>query len=401
MGQVKSLYNSKNNNAPQDAQFLCEEKYIKNLIGYGKKGIFFGYLTFISGNVSLDKLRDCNNRELKCNKIFVISQCVWRLDLKEKNSKYSIEQKDSKEHIIILSRNLPVDLYGKNDAEIKQLLELNNITIVTQFQSEMMAENINFDCNYIDKQHTMCAIINIDVVINNSILNDTKQKLNEIDEFEKNNFLSNYKIKKPLFFKKYKTKQFIDNLQKTSLLKTKKTVAIFDFGISPILLDIFRTYFNVMLLPRDTTAKRTNYLLIDGILISNGIMNNDILNDNDVQRHIAELIKLNIPILGIGCGGCLIGKITGNTIMSYNDFEYYNNFIVYDNMNKQYFVSNCYSKCFKDIAYGFSSIFYDDKNNIVGIKKDKILCFTFDFCDNNFYTEYMLSMFDKMMHGDQ
>lgn len=404
----KNNINIQINKSKNDAMIVFNEGTIVKLNSYGIKDLYYcGYLTFIDGSFTIDILRNSINSGLKCRKIFAIKQAVWNIDLK------TIEQCDNLnrlmnkdncsnvENIVILTKNLPVNLLDKEEEEINEVLKKNNIVLIVDFQNEMISKLLKNDNNYINYQYKECVVAtfskstNIDL---NDILLTAKQLLTNVSFFQ-NNFIKNLIINNPFLIKKCKIKFIVDKWKKLKIFNSKKRVAIFDFGISQILLDILSVYFELIVLPIDNSPKRTKYLHVDGIIISNSVVNYKLV-DIKIKENIKNLLNWNKPVLGIAFGGSLLADITGNKIEYSSQEECLNNYTIYDNDNKNYYVSNTDGFYIKELNNNFVPIFYNrEDNKIVGAKGDNKIFLTFDFLANNIYTATILNLFEEMMNG--
>ncbi len=394
------------NTSKHGAIIVFNEGTIVELNSYGAEDLYYcGYFTFIDGSFTIDILRNYINSGLKCRKVFAIKQAVWSCDLKtieQCNNLNRLKNKDScsnVENIVILTKNLPVNLIDKEVEEINEVLKKNNIVLIVDFQNEMISKLLKNDNSYLDYQYKECVIATFKKNTNvglNDILSKATKMLTNVSFFQ-NNFIKNIVINNPFLIKKYKIKSAFDRWKKLKICNSKKRVAIFDFGISQILLDILSVYFELIVLPIDNSPKRTKFLKIDGIIISNSVVNYKLV-DLKIKENIKDLLNWNKPVFGVGFGGCLLADITGNKIGYSLQEEYLNDYTIYDNDNKNYYVSNSYGFYIKELNNNFVPIFYDrEGNKIVGIKDDNKIFLTFDFLENNVYTATILNLFEEMM----
>ena len=293
-------------------------------------------------------------------------------------------------NLIVLTNSLPVDIDFDDE-------RLENITIITGFEKQMI-EDI-FKCeNYIEKQNIKCCIIFNNNTTNNEI-EKIKKEFEKLPEFQSNyNYLSKLKNKKPYKIEK-KQGNFDDkHIAKLSIAQSKKTIGLYDFGISPVLLDILKSYWNIIVLPYNNTAKRTDFLKIDGVIMSNSLTNTKFVKEN-IQNEISKLINSDIPMLGLGFGGILMCEICNSLSVETKNENILNCFSTFNNDKKKFCVSNCYSKKIENQSSNnqIDTLFVDENNNCFGLKYKNNLMFDFEFFENNIDTARILNLFENLM----
>ena len=382
----ESITTDKNNNMCANAYLLFSNGKKIKLKGYGRPGIFCGFLTFINGDFTLEELR--YNGSFERTKQILCYDNVDILVGEEKKEKNNNEEKN----LIVLTSFLPNDIDFDDE-------RLKNITIITGFDKQII-ESI-FECkNYIDKQNIKCCIVFDNKIDEKDIRNYTKE-LEKLPEFQSNyNYLSKLKNKKPYKIEK-KQESFDDkNIVKLPIAQSKKTIGLYDFGISPILLDILKSYWNIVVLPYDNTAKRTDFLKIDGVIISNSLTDTKFVKEN-IKNEILKLINNDIPVLGIGFGGILMFEVLNFSTFYKNNELILNSYQLLNNKKIKFDASLTYLKQFDDIknTTDIDKLFYDI-NGCCGVKYKNNLMFNFDLSDNNIYTAKILNIFDDLMHNN-
>ena len=164
------------------------------------------------------------------------------------------------------------------------------------------------------------------------------------------------------------------------------------------MLNILKTYWNVIVLPYDNTAKRTDFLKIDGVIISNSLINTDFISEN-IKSEISTLINSDIPVLGIDFGAILMCRILNiNTIFSPQE-TMINNYTIRNNNKKNFEVSNSYFYKIDDIIAKnyIEPVFYNYKNDVVGVRYKNNLIYNFTFNQNTLDTAKILNIFELLM----
>ena len=274
--------------------------------------------------------------------------------------------------------------------------KLDNITLATDFE-KVDIESL-LDCNsYTEKQFIKCCLIFVE---NDKNIDEEQiqKELKELPNFAFNyNFLQNFKYEKP--YQLLKTSLVDDDkIKELPIYQSKKTIGIYDFGISPDLLNILKTYWNVIVLPYDNTAKRTDFLKIDGVIISNSLINTDFISEN-IKSEISTLINSDIPVLGIDFGAILMCRILNiNTIFSPQE-TMINNYTIRNNNKKNFEVSNSYFYKIDDIIAKnyIEPVFYNYKNDVVGVRYKNNLIYNFTFNQNTLDTAKILNIFELLM----
>ena len=344
---------------------------------YGEKGVFTGFLNFIEGDFTIEELRYNSNFNQQ-KQMFFYNNLTTRI---------GASNPKTKNKIVVLTNFLPLDF----DEE-----KLDNITLATDFEKVDIERLL--DCNsYTEKQFIKCCLIFVE---NDKNIDEEQiqKELKELPNFAFNyNFLQDFKYEKP--YQLLKTSLVDDDkIKELPIYQSKKTIGIYDFGISPDLLNILKTYWNVIVLPYDNTAKRTDFLKIDGVIISNSLINTDFISEN-IKSEISTLINSDIPVLGIDFGAILMCRILNiNTIFSPQE-TMINNYTIRNNNKKNFEVSNSYFYKIDDIIAKnyIEPVFYNYKNDVVGVRYKNNLIYNFTFNQNTLDTAKILNIFELLM----
>ena len=382
----------KTNNA-----FLFLQNGIKIPVkAYGVRGIFSGFISFISGDFSIEKIQEINNS----HRIFITD-----------NSDVYFGKVKNNKHIICFGINfipnedentLQEDKNNRDNSNktsnFDLLCKTKNITLVRNFQQEQISYALKNNEEYIKFQGNKCLLYFPDDL--NSLdgdketIDETLNNLpNRINEF---NFFQHYICEHPYFCKGKNSENF-NNLYNISILKNKrKKVAVINFGISNNLKNILQQYFELIILPMTETATRLEYLNIDGIIFSDSICDTKFLKE-EIKNEIKKILKIRCPILGFEFGAILIAENFGCNIDYDNNIINYEQYDIHSRLNKIFNVSNFYYKKILSLSNGLNPLYYNFNNEeIVGFGKDNIIGYNFSFTFNNSDVAILLNNFYKL-----
>ena len=374
----KSLSNNENNQ--NNAWLLFQDGSKIQVKAFGKRGVFFGYISVITGMFSIELIQR-NNKE---QQIFTTDNC----DIEVGN------MADNK-HIVFIGENF---VFRNNNKEEN----LKNITFITGIKAYELAIKTKNTDNPNAINNEKCIIIFPE---KDNLTQEESDKIYNFLSSEDNflydcNLLENVEYFKPYFYKNrispYKC------IKKLPIHKRRKKVLVIDFGTSNFTKEILNNYFNCTFCHYTETARSVFYLhkkkRIDGIIISTSLSNTDQLTPK-IKDEMKKIITSNMPVLGLEFGAVLMAEILGATTETKNEEYCYNEHFIMNYKHQMLRVSNLYYKKIISLPQDVNQTYFDKKNNVSGFYDyhHKNIGYNFSFCFDTPDVAKLLDDFHKLL----
>lgn len=276
------------------------EYWICDAIGTTSSNI--GNINIVSGSATI-----CNTMEpVNTGKIMLFDSA---------NTEYgslAINQKDASNINAFIMQNKPHDLIGINSNQIliygDQVLDILNVVSKKTHTVKCIvsSKNINED-----------KTIDLDVIKTLKSLMNEFRNLNEINPVAHNIMHIPYK---PL----------IKNRP-----RYRYKIGVLDFQISSLLLNVLLDYFDITVIPHNTSYNEVKMMRFDAIIISDGPYNPNLIPLQAIDN-IQDIINSKTPVIGFELGANIIARLFHSNITQDNNVmrTIYNDNIVCNNQNK-------------------------------------------------------------------
>jgi len=197
---------------------------------------------------------------------------------------------------------------------------------------------------YLVKQETTMGILQVFNKGEKPDLEQLRKEAKKVEDFEDQDLVKDVSTKE---VEKYKTNESIGS------------VAVLDLGVKNTILRILlNNQYDVTIVPYDYSFEKLLQLKPDGIIVSNGPGNPK--NYNPQVGVIKKLFNEDIPILGIGLGHNLIGRVAGAQTYKMDAPHLGGRTTVDSSTDKCYITFQNHAYCIKDLKSDqFTEIFYD------------------------------------------